>query len=40
MCKPKDFEKVWADYVKNISPLMKEQMKVYQEGIDYRMENW
>lgn len=40
MSKPNNFEKVWADYVKAISPLMKEQIKVYQEQIDWRMENW
>jgi len=40
MCKPKDFEKAWNDYVKAVTPVMKEQMKVYQQGIDWRMENW
>ncbi|HBL37100.1 MAG TPA: ABC transporter substrate-binding protein [Firmicutes bacterium] len=40
MSKPNSFEKVWDDYVKDISGLMKEQIKVYQEQIDWRMENW
>lgn len=40
MSKPAEFEGIWANYVRDISPLMKEQMKVYQEGIDWRMENW
>lgn len=40
MSKPNNFDKVWAEYVKAISPLMKEQIKVYQEQIDWRMENW
>jgi putative aldouronate transport system substrate-binding protein len=40
MSKTKDFEKVWNNYVKEISGLMQEQIKVYQEQIDWRMENW
>ena len=40
MSKSNNFEKVWAEYVKAISPLMAEQIKVYQEQIDWRMENW
>jgi hypothetical protein len=40
MSSPEQFESIWANYVKDIKPLMVEQMKVYQEGIDWRMENW
>lgn len=40
MSKPEEFEKVWANFVRDISPLMEKQMEVYQEGIDWRMENW
>lgn len=40
MSKTKDFDKVWNEYVKAITPYMKEQIKVYQEQIDWRMENW
>ncbi len=40
MSSPDQFESIWANYVRDIKPLMVEQMKVYQEGIDWRMENW
>ena len=40
MSKPEEFEGVWANYVKDIRPLMVEQMKLYQKEIDWRMENW
>ncbi|NMB39182.1 MAG: extracellular solute-binding protein [Firmicutes bacterium] len=40
MGKPTDFEGVWTNFVKDITPLMEKQIEVYQEGIDWRMENW
>ena len=40
MSSPDQFENIWQNYVKDIKPLMVEQMKVYQEEIDWRMENW
>jgi putative aldouronate transport system substrate-binding protein len=40
MSKPEEFERIWNNYVRDIKPLMVEQMKAYQEGIDWRMENW
>lgn len=40
MSKTKDFEKVWANYVKDMSKLMEKQIERYQEQIDWRMENW
>jgi len=40
MSKPEQFEGIWANYVKDIRPLMVEQMKLYQKEIDWRMENW
>jgi len=40
MSSPDQFEAIWENYVRDIKPLMVEQMKVYQEGIDWRMENW
>jgi putative aldouronate transport system substrate-binding protein len=40
MSKPEQFEGIWANYVKDIKPLMVEQIKEYQKWIDWRMENW
>jgi len=40
MSSPEEFEDVWAEYKERVSGLMEEQLKAYQEGIDWRVENW
>ena len=40
MSKPQNFEKIWADYVKDMSKLMQKQIEQYQKEIDWRMDNW
>ena len=40
MSSPEEFELTWKEYVNRVSSLQDKQIKVYQEGIDWRMENW
>ncbi|MFW6035487.1 MAG: extracellular solute-binding protein [Halothermotrichaceae bacterium] len=40
MAESDNFEDVWAEYTDNISGQMDEQIKAFQERIDWRVENW
>ncbi|AZO96252.1 extracellular solute-binding protein [Halocella sp. SP3-1] len=40
MSSPDEYEDIWEEYVARISKLMEKQIEVYQERIDWRVENW
>lgn len=40
MSSPEEYDSIWKEYVERITPLMEKPQQAYQEGIDWRVENW